>query len=75
MMSVLVGVSVGPEVKKFEQVSSNGHQMSVAVDRGEKGEGGGRGKLAEMAILTSMDTLPPVGVWPDDHRLKSLMSN
>ena len=40
-MSVLVGV--GPQVNKFEQVSSDDHQMSVARGRAEWGGNGREG--------------------------------
>ena len=58
-MSVVVGGGVGPQVKNFEQVSSNDHQISLAgawtgCPRSAVGRGGGRAvaSKAPWVILT-----------------------
>ena len=59
-MSVPVGV--GPQVNKFEQVSSDGHKMSLA-GRGDRTRGGG-GLYSEVQFIMSNGPIgTPLSPW------------
>ena len=71
-MSVLVGAVVGPQRSNFEQVSSGGHQMSIARDEGvhvRLGAGWGWGPVQWGTMHHGQWSMPPI-LLTDRHEWK-----